>query len=155
MLARFLRARAGGIVGCTSGAIAGSVVGSSIGIEHMPLAGIAKGPDRNAGRERFFTAEKPPFYLPEHDPALRFLQRLRDEAHRFAIGTHRARRAKAVRQSPLDEMAGTGAARKRALLHHFRSARGVEGAGFEDLLAVPGILKTVAKRLYDHFHTEG
>ena len=128
---------------------------AELGIEDLPLAAIAKGPDRNAGRERFFADGKPSFSLPQHDPALHFLQRLRDEAHRFAIGAHRARRAKTVRRSPLDDVAGIGAARKRALLHHFGSARGVEGAGFEDLLAVPGISKTVAKRLYDHFHPEG
>ena len=83
---------------------------------------------------------------------LYFLQRLRDEAHRFAIGTHRARRSKAIGQSPLDEIAGIGAARKHALLHHFGSARAVARAGLADLEAVDGISKTVAKKVYDHFH---
>ncbi len=126
-----------------------------LGVEDLALLAIAKGPDRNAGRERFFAPDKAPFSLPPQDPLLHFLQRLRDEAHRFAIGAHRARRARAIRSSPLDEVAGVGAARKRALLHHFGSARGVESAGLADLQAVPGISRTVAQRLYDHFHPEG
>jgi excinuclease ABC subunit C len=89
------------------------------------------------------------------DPVLYFLQRLRDEAHRFAIGSHRARRAQGITRSPLDEIAGIGAARKKALLHHFGSARQVAAAGLADLEAAPGISKTVAKKLYDHFHPDG
>jgi excinuclease ABC subunit C len=93
--------------------------------------------------------------LEPKDPVLYYLQRLRDEAHRFAIGAHRQRRAQAITGSPLDEIAGIGAKRKKALLHHFGSARGVAGAGLTDLERVEGISKTVAKKVYDHFHAEG
>ena len=126
-----------------------------LGIADVPLAGIAKGPDRNAGRERFFLPGRPPFSLDARDPVLYFLQRLRDEAHRFAIGTHRARRAKALGRSPLDEIAGIGARRKQALLHHFGSARAVARAGLPELERVAGISKTVAKKVYEHFHADG
>jgi excinuclease ABC subunit C len=123
-----------------------------------PMVGIAKGPDRDAGREKFFMADadgkiKPPFMLPPNDPALFFLQRLRDESHRFAIGTHRAKRQKAIGISPLDDIAGIGPTRKRALLHHFGSAKAVSNAGVADLVKVAGISKTVAQQIYDHFHT--
>jgi excinuclease ABC subunit C len=125
-----------------------------------PMVGIAKGPDRDAGREKFFLVGadgkiRPPMTLPANDPVLFFLQRLRDESHRFAIGTHRAKRQKAISVSPLDEIAGIGPARKRALLHHFGSARAVGNAGLSDLESVTGISKTVAKRIYDHFHSTG
>jgi excinuclease ABC subunit C len=123
-----------------------------LGVTDVALAAIAKGPDRNAGRERFFLPGRPPFSLDPRDPVLYFLQRLRDEAHRFAIGTHRARRTKALGQSPLDEIAGIGARRKHALLHHFGSARTVARAGLGELERVTGISKTVAKKIYDHFH---
>jgi excinuclease ABC subunit C len=123
-----------------------------LGVTDVALAAIAKGPDRNAGRERFFLPGRPPFSLDPRDPVLYFLQRLRDEAHRFAIGTHRARRTKALGQSPLDEIAGIGARRKHALLHHFGSARTVARAGLGELERVAGISKTVAKKIYDHFH---
>jgi excinuclease ABC subunit C len=123
-----------------------------LGIAEVAVVGIAKGPDRNAGRERFFVPGRPPFSLDPRDPVLYFLQRLRDEAHRFAIGTHRAKRTKALGQSPLDEIAGVGARRKRALLHHFGSARTVARAGLGELERVAGISKTVAKKIYDHFH---
>jgi excinuclease ABC subunit C len=123
-----------------------------LGVSDIPLVAIAKGPDRNAGREWFHTAAKPPFQLPPRDPVLYFLQRLRDEAHRFAITTHRAGRSRAISQSELDEIAGIGAARKRALLHHFGSARGVKQAGLTDLAAVPGINKETARRVYAYFH---
>ena len=93
-----------------------------------------------------------PFQLPPRDPVLYFLQRLRDEAHRFAITTHRAGRSKAIRVSELDEIAGIGAARKRALLNHFGSARGVKMAGLADLEAAPGISRETARRVYAHFH---
>jgi excinuclease ABC subunit C len=119
------------------------------------VAGIAKGPDRNAGRERFFLPGKAPFSLDPKDPVLYFLQRLRDEAHRFAIGTHRAKRTKALGASPLDEIPGIGARRKRALLHHFGSARGVAQAGLADLERVEGISHAVAQKVYDHFHADG
>ena len=125
-----------------------------LGIADVAIVGIAKGPDRNAGRERFFMAGRPPFSLDPRDPVLYFLQRLRDEAHRFAIGTHRARRTKAIGRSPLDEIAGIGARRKQALLHHFGSARAVARAGLGELERVGGISKTVAKKIYDHFHAD-
>jgi excinuclease ABC subunit C len=126
-----------------------------LGIGDVPIVGIAKGPDRNAGRERFFIPGRPSFSLEPRDPVLYFLQRLRDEAHRFAIGTHRARRAKAMGQSPLDEIAGIGARRKQALLHHFGSARTVARAGLAEIERVGGISKAVAKKVYDHFHGVG
>ena len=125
---------------------------AELGIEDVALVGIAKGPDRNAGRERLFVPGKPPFMLPERDPLLYYLQRLRDEAHRFAIGTHRARRSKAIGRNPLDEIPGIGARRKRALLNHFGSARAVAQAGLGDLEKVEGISGTVATRVYDFFH---
>jgi excinuclease ABC subunit C len=126
-----------------------------LGVTDIALAGIAKGPDRNAGRERFFLPGRPPFSLEPRDPVLYFLQRLRDEAHRFAIGTHRARRTKALGRSPLDEVPGIGSKRKQALLHHFGSARTVARAGLGELERVAGISKTVAKKIYDHFHGDG
>ena len=126
-----------------------------LGIDDIAVAAIAKGPDRNAGRERFFLPGRAPFSLDPRDPVLYFLQRLRDEAHRFAIGTHRAKRTKALARSPLDEIAGIGARRKQALLHHFGSARAVARAGLGELERVAGISKTVAKNVYDHFHAEG
>jgi excinuclease ABC subunit C len=126
-----------------------------LGIDDVAIVGIAKGPDRNAGRERFFMPGRAPFVLDPRDPVLYFLQRLRDEAHRFAIGTHRARRTKAIGRSPLDEIAGIGARRKQALLHHFGSARAVARAGLGELERVAGISKTVAKKIYDHFHADG
>jgi excinuclease ABC subunit C len=116
---------------------------------------IAKGPDRDAGRERFFMQGKPSFLLKPNDPVLYFLQRLRDEAHRFAIGSHRARRKMAIGASPLDEIAGIGANRKKSLLHHFGSARSVGDAGVADLEAVNGISGQMAKKIYDHFHSNG
>jgi excinuclease ABC subunit C len=127
---------------------------ADLGITDLPLAGIAKGPDRDAGRERFFRPGREPFSLDPKDPVLYYLQRLRDEAHRFAIGTHRAKRMKAIGSSPLDEVPGIGARRKKALLHHFGSARGVARAGLADLERVEGISKAVAQRIYDHFHAE-
>src|SRR5579864_1952872 len=128
---------------------------ADLGIEDLPVVGVAKGPDRNAGQERFFRDGEPPLSLDAKDPVLYYLQRLRDEAHRFAIGAHRQKRAKAITGSPLDEIPGIGARRKRALLHHFGSARGVAAAGLTDLERVEGISKTVAKKVYDHFHGEG
>jgi excinuclease ABC subunit C len=128
---------------------------AELGIEDVPLASIAKGPDRNAGRERFFTPGKPPFSLEMRDPVLYFLQRLRDEAHRFAIGAHRTRRTMAIGVSPLDEIAGIGSKRKQALLHHFGSARSVARAGLAEIERVNGISKTVAKKVYEHFHADG
>ncbi len=126
-----------------------------IGVADLAIVGIAKGPDRNAGRERFFVPGRAPFSLDPRDPVLYFLQRLRDEAHRFAIGTHRARRTKAIGRSPLDEIAGVGAKRKQALLHHFGSAKAVARAGLGELERVAGISGAVAKKVYDHFHSVG
>jgi excinuclease ABC subunit C len=125
-----------------------------LGIDDIAIAAIAKGPDRNAGRERFFLPGRAPFSLDPRDSVLYFLQRLRDEAHRFAIGTHRAKRTKALGRSPLDEIAGIGTRRKRALLHHFGSARAVARAGLGELERVAGISQTVAKKVYDHFHAD-
>jgi excinuclease ABC subunit C len=125
---------------------------TDLGVQDVKLVAIAKGPDRDAGREWFHTDGKPPFQLPPRDPVLYFLQRLRDEAHRFAINTHRAGRSKNIRQSELDEVPGIGAARKRALLNHFGSARGVKMAGLADLEAAPGISHEIARRVYAHFH---
>jgi excinuclease ABC subunit C len=128
---------------------------NELDITNLPVVSIAKGPDRNAGRERFFMPDRPPFGMDPKDPVLYFLQRLRDEAHRFAIGTHRARRTKAIGQSVIDEIPGIGPSRKKALLHHFGSARAVERAGLADLEGVEGISGTVAKKIYDHFHPDG
>jgi excinuclease ABC subunit C len=128
---------------------------TELGIEDVAIVSIAKGPDRNAGRERFFMAGREPFSLEPNDPVLFYLQRLRDEAHRFAIETHRARRTKAMARSALDEVAGIGAARKKALLLHFGTAKAVGQAGLTDLERVPGINKAVAKKVYDHFHDGG
>jgi len=125
---------------------------ADLGIDGVALAAIAKGPDRNAGRERFFLPGRPPFSLDPRHPVLYFLQRLRDEAHRFAIGGHRAKRSRAVSRSELDRIPGIGSARKRALLNHFGAARAVEDAAVEDLAKVDGISGTVAQRIYDHFH---
>lgn len=123
-----------------------------LGIDDVPLVSIAKGPDRDAGRETFFREGAPPQTLERRDPVLYYLQRLRDEAHRFAIGSHRARRSKAIGKSLLDEVPGVGAARKKALLHAFGSARAVAAARLEDLERTDGISKAVAQRIYDHFH---
>jgi len=124
---------------------------AELGLEDIATVGIAKGPDRDAGRERFFLPGKPPFSLEPRDPVLYFLQRLRDEAHRFAIGTHRTRRAASITRSALDEVPGIGAGRKRALLHHFGSARAVAVATLEDIKAVAGISDALARKIHDHF----
>ena len=128
---------------------------AELGIGDVCLVSIAKGPDRDAGRERFFMPGRPPFGMEHKSPVLYYLQRLRDEAHRFAIGTHRAKREKAISASPLDEIQGIGPRRKKALLLHFGSARAVSRAGLTDLEAVEGISGTVARIIYDHFHGEG
>ena len=120
----------------------------------LKVVAISKGPDRNAGRERFHMAGRPAFSMPERDPVLYYLQRLRDEAHRFAIGTHRARRSRSITHSAIDDIPGIGARRKRALLHHFGSARAVSRAGLKDLESVVGISSAVAKRIYDYFHED-
>ena len=120
--------------------------------EDVRLVSIAKGPDRDAGEERFFMAGRDPFRLPKQSPVLYFLQRLRDEAHRFAIGAHRAKRSAAITQNPLDEIDGIGPARKKALLTHFGSARSVARAKLADLERVEGVNAALARRIYDHFH---
>jgi excinuclease ABC subunit C len=125
-----------------------------LGIRNVSLVAISKGPDRDAGREWFHSKDHTPFQLPERDPVLYFLQRLRDEAHRFAIMTHRAGRSKAIRSSELDDIAGIGIARKRALLNHFGSTRGVKQAGLRDLEAVSGINKATARLIYAYFNPE-
>ncbi|CAN0594542.1 unnamed protein product, partial [Laminaria digitata] len=113
------------------------------------------GPVRGVGREHFFTTDGDPdgFQLPPRDPVLYYLQRLRDESHRFVIGGHRQKRSRAITKNPLDEVPGIGAGRKRALLNHFGSARAVSEAGLQDLEKVDGISNTVARRIYDFFHT--
>lgn len=121
-------------------------------LDALTVVAISKGPDRHAGREQLHMIGKAPFQLPENDAGLHYLQRLRDEAHRFAIGTHRARRQKEMVSSPLDGVAGVGAKRKKALLHYFGSAKAVGGASVEDLQKVDGISKSVAQKIYDHFH---
>jgi len=125
---------------------------ADLGVFDVKVVAIAKGPDRNAGREWLHTDGMEPFQLPPQDPVLYFLQRLRDEAHRFAITTHRAGRSKAITHSELDEIEGIGPSRKRALLNHFGSARGVKMAGLTDLEAAPGINREIAGRVYAHFH---
>ncbi|TGS45849.1 MULTISPECIES: excinuclease ABC subunit UvrC [unclassified Mesorhizobium] len=126
---------------------------SDLGIEDRVVAiGIAKGQDRDAGRERFFVKGRDSFSLPVRDPVLYFVQRLRDEVHRFAIGSHRARRKKEMVKSPLDEIVGIGPGRKRALLLHFGTAKAVSRAAVEDLRKVDGISEQVAKLVYNHFH---
>ncbi len=125
-----------------------------LGITDIPYVAIAKGPDRNAGREQFFMPGKAPFQLPENDRVLHALQRMRDEAHRFAIGAHRNKRSKSMQTSELDAISSIGPGRKRALLHHFGSARSVAAASVEDLGKVAGISKTMAALIYNHFHGE-
>ncbi len=123
-----------------------------LGLHGLAITGIAKGPDRNAGRERFFMPGRPPFSLPPNDPVLYFVQRLRDEAHRFAIGSHRLKRKKAMAENSLDDIPGIGPTRKRALLKHFGSAKSVSRAGISDLQAVDGISAAMAQQIYDYFN---
>ncbi len=125
------------------------------GISDIPFVGVAKGIDRDAGKEEFHRPGQRAFALRRNDPVLYFVQRLRDEAHRFAIGTHRAKRAKAIGATPLDEVPGVGATRKRALLAHFGSAKAVSRANLSDLKAVDGISDTLAETIYDFFHEKG
>jgi excinuclease ABC subunit C len=128
---------------------------NELGVTGVAVAAIAKGPARNAGRESFFIEGKEPFKLSPRDPALYFVQRLRDEAHRFAIGTHRARRKKEFTKSPLDEIPGIGPARKRALLHAFGTAKAISRAALPDFEKVPGINAAMARQVYDFFHERG
>ncbi|CAN5181770.1 excinuclease ABC subunit UvrC [soil metagenome] len=125
---------------------------AQLGVTDLPLIGVAKGPDRDAGRETFHMNGREPFMLQPRDPVLYFVQRLRDEAHRFAIGSHRARRKSDISRSPLDEIAGIGPTRKRALLQHFGTAKAVSRADVGDLRAVPGISDEMARAIYGFFH---
>ncbi|NPD18494.1 excinuclease ABC subunit UvrC [Alterinioella nitratireducens] len=128
---------------------------ADLGVEGVPFIGVAKGIDRDAGKEEFHRPGQRPFALKRNDPVLYFIQRLRDEAHRFAIGTHRAKRAKSVAATPLDDVPGVGATRKRALLSHFGSAKAVSRADLADLKAVEGISGALAETIYDYFHERG
>ncbi len=121
--------------------------------DHLNLVAISKGPDRNAGREKFYRPGRAPFQLPLNAPVLYYLQRLRDEAHRWAIGAHRAKRSAAIRSNPLDEIEGIGPTRKKALLHRFGSARGVSRAKLSDIASVEGISYALAERIYGHFNS--
>jgi excinuclease ABC subunit C len=125
---------------------------ADLGVDDIPVVGVAKGPDRDAGLERFFMPGKEPFMLEPKSPALYYLQRLRDEAHRFAIGSHRVRRTMEMKKNPLDEIEGVGPGRKKALLHAFGSARGVSRASAADLAKVDGVSDALAQRIYDFFH---
>jgi len=125
---------------------------ASLSVTDVPLIAIAKGPDRDAGRETFFVAGRDPFKLPPRDPLLYFIERLRDEAHRFAIGSHRARRKKDIREAGLQEIPGIGPTRKRALLRHFGTVKAIEQASLPDLAQVPGINAETARKIYEFFH---
>ena len=124
-----------------------------LGVTDIPIAAIAKGPERDAGREAFYLPGEAPFKMPMKDPVLYYLQRLRDEAHRFAIGGHRAKRKKAMSDNPLDDVPGIGPSRKKALLAHFGSAKAVRNAALADLEAVDGVSKAMAKRIHDWFQS--
>lgn len=126
---------------------------AELGLQDIPMVGVAKGPDRDAGRERFFQPNRPDFMMPHNSPVLYYLQRLRDEAHRFAIGGHRAKRKADIRKNPLDGIDGIGGHRKKALLHHFGSARAVGRASLADLEKVDGISAKMAQRIYNHFNS--
>lgn len=127
---------------------------AELGIHDVPLVGVAKGPDRDAGRETFYVEGREPFRLEPRDPVLYFVQRLRDEAHRFAIGSHRARRKKDITQAGLQEIPGIGPTRKRALLRHFGTLKAIERASLADLEAVPGVNAATARAVYDFFHAK-
>ena len=134
---------------------AAAEVMAALGVDDIPFVGVAKGIDRDAGKEEFHRPGQPAFALPRNSPVLYFVQRLRDEAHRWAIGAHRAKRAKAVGATPLDEIPGVGTARKRALLQHFGSAKAVARAGLDDLKAAPGISAAMAEKIHGFFHPRG
>jgi excinuclease ABC subunit C len=127
---------------------------NTLGITNVPIVAIAKGPDRDAGRESFFMAGREPFKLPPRDPLLYFIERLRDEAHRFAVGSHRARRKKDIREAGLQEIPGIGPTRKRALLRHFGTVKAIERASLPDLAQVPGINAETARKIYEFFHEQ-
>jgi excinuclease ABC subunit C len=125
---------------------------AALGVGGVPMIGVAKGPDRDAGNETFYLVDKPAVKLPPRDPLLYFIQRMRDEAHRFAIGSHRARRKKDIREAGLQEIPGIGPTRKRALLHHFGTLKAIERASLADLAQVPGINDETARKIHDFFH---
>jgi len=125
---------------------------AELGLADMPIVAIAKGPDRDAGRETFFMPDRAPFKLPPRDPLLYFIERLRDEAHRFAVGSHRQRRRRDIREAGLQEIPGVGPSRKRALLHHFGTLKAIERASVSDLADVAGISAETARKIYDFFH---
>jgi excinuclease ABC subunit C len=125
---------------------------TALGLDDIPIVAIAKGPERDAGRETFFLPGREPFKLRPRDPLLYFVQRLRDEAHRFAIGSHRTRRKKDIREAGLQEIPGIGPARKRALLAHFGTLKAIERASPADLAKVEGVSAETARRIYDFFH---
>jgi excinuclease ABC subunit C len=125
---------------------------AAVGVIDVPMIGVAKGPDRDAGNETFYLPDKPAVKLPPRDPLLYFIQRMRDEAHRFAIGSHRTRRKKDIREAGLQEISGIGPTRKRALLHHFGTLKAIERASLSDLAQVPGINEETAKKIHDFFH---
>jgi excinuclease ABC subunit C len=125
---------------------------AALGVGDITLLGIAKGPERDAGIETFFSPGREPFKLKPRDPVLYFIQRLRDEAHRFAVGSHRQRRRRDIREAGLQEIAGIGPTRKRALLHHFGTLKAIERAALADLAKVPGISAETARKIYDFFH---
>lgn len=127
----------------------------ALGVGDIAMVGVAKGEDRDAGKEVFYRTGKPVMALRHNDPVLYFIQRMRDEVHRFAIGTHRAKRAKAISANPLDDVPGVGASRKRALLAHFGSAKAVARANLADLKAVQGVSGNMAQTIYDFFHENG
>ncbi len=128
---------------------------AEFGVEDIPMVGVAKGVDRDHGKEEFYVKGRPVFALQRNDPVLYFIQRMRDEAHRFAIGTHRAKRSKAIGATPLDDVPGVGSTRKRALLAHFGSAKAVSRAALTDLKAVEGVSDALAEKIYDFFHEKG
>jgi excinuclease ABC subunit C len=128
---------------------------ADLGLDDILAVGVAKGPDRDAGKEHFFMPGKPPFMLPMKSPALYYIQRLRDEAHRFANGAHARRRSMDIRRNPLDEIEGVGPGRKKALLHAFGSAKGVSRAAVADLVKVEGINQPLAERIFGFFRPEG
>jgi excinuclease ABC subunit C len=125
---------------------------AGLGIVGMPLVAIAKGPDRNAGWESFHMPGRASFRLPPRDPVLYFVERLRDEAHRFAVGSHRLRRKRDIREGGLQDISGVGPARKRALLRHFGTLKAIERASLADLSQVPGVSSETARRIYEYFH---
>jgi excinuclease ABC subunit C len=127
---------------------------SRLGVTGVPLVAIAKGAERDAGRETFFMPGRASFKLPQRDPVLYFVQRLRDEAHRFAIGSHRQKRKKDIREAGLQEIPGIGPTRKRALLHHFGTLKAIERASVTDLEQAPGISAETARKIYEYFHEQ-